>query len=52
MDTSTNSSITAVKEVEMAVQQDARESYSLVDEDSVNGILQEYAIDLKDYLNV
>lgn len=52
MDTSTNSSTNAVKEEPPPAPADARESYSLVDDDSVHGILREYAHDLKDYLNL
>lgn len=44
MDTSTNSSTVVVKEEPVAVRQDARESYSLVDDDSANGNLREYEL--------
>lgn len=45
MDTSTNSSTTAIKEEPVAVRQDPRESYSLVDDDSVNGGLRDHITD-------
>jgi hypothetical protein len=52
MDTSTNSSTTAVKEDTTVVHQVSRESYSLADEDSVHGILRDPISDIPKILEL